>query len=233
MAENSAAFCKDGKSKIHKNLDRDALFADGWWLEYCICGGRVVGDIGNPFCGSEGKQLCQHGTCELTQVGDPFCMEFKVFLCITEQCQFPKLEGSPTCVCFNKPLAGADGVSGWKPELFEFKGAWEQQFWIYYILCLGCSVHAPSANDRPICGAVSKFFCIKEGMKCVPPVENGTFCASVGTGLCYWDQCQFPPAENNPKCGCCGWKMNKTAGKSNGGKAAPMSYGKPGQIEMS
>jgi hypothetical protein len=76
---------------------------------------------------------------------------------------------------------------------------------------------------------MSKFLCIKQGMKCVQPVENGTFCASVGTGLCYWDQCQCPPAENNPKFGCCGWKMNK----GSGGKGSPMSYGKPSQIEMS
>jgi hypothetical protein len=70
-------------------------------------------------------------------------------------------------------------------------------------------------------------------VKCVPPVEEGVMCATLGACLCCWDQCQFPPAPNNPKIACCGWKMNKEAGGSAGSNVKPMSYGKPSQAEMS
>lgn len=232
MAPSAAEFVKSGQSKINDGkysgvLNRDEMFNKGWWLQYCICDGRIIGNVGEPFFGSEGKTLCEHETCECVPFGDPFCSKVETSLCVTEQCAFPKIDGSPTCVCFNKILAGGD-TSGWKPKLFDTEYAWGNQFWIYYFLCMGCSVHGPGANERPLFAHVDKTFCIKDACQCVPFVEEGTMCASVGTALCYWDQCQCPPAANNPKFACCGFKLNK--GNGNG---SPMSYGKPGQEEMS
>lgn len=221
----------EGKSIIHDNLNRDTMFKDGWWLQYCICSGTVLGNVGNPLCGGEYKELCEHGTFECTEVGNPFCMQYSICLCITEQCQFPKLESSPTCVCCNKKLAGDSG-DGWKPQLFEFTGSFDKQFWIYYFLCMGYACQAPGSDGKPMLAAVYKELCLKGGMKCVPPVEEGVLCAQLVTEFCFWGQCQFPPAANNPKFACCGWKLNKEAG-GGGGKPAPMAYGKPAQAEMS
>jgi len=223
MAESCAAITK---SKIHANLDQDAMFKELWFLEYCCCGGRGIGDVGNPFFGSEVRELCMHSTCEMTEVGNPFCSGLTVNCCITQQCAFPKLDGSPTCVCFNKQLAGG-GTESWKPNLFDFSPGFKDQFWIQYFLCGGCAVHGIGGNGRPILGSMQKELCVKQAMRCVAPIQDGILCSGLGTCLCFWDQMQFPPAANNPKIACCGWKMNKY-GTSKG----PLGYGKPGQIEM-
>jgi hypothetical protein len=217
------------KSSIHKNLDQQEMFKEAWWLQYCCCGGRAIGGIGEPLFGSEARNLCLHSTCEMTGVGDPFCSGLSVMCCITQQCAFPKIDGSPTCACCNKTIAGGS-TDGWKPALFEFKPSWTDQFWLYYFLCGGVAVHGFSNKDRPIFGSMRKQLCIKEAVQCVAPVQEGTYCSGLGTGLCFWNQCQLPPAENNPKFACCGWKMNKGVAPS--GKPAPLSYGKPGQQEM-
>lgn len=228
----------EGKSDIAPGLNRDAMFADGWWCEYCICDGTVIGSLGNPYCGAEKKELCEHETCQLVDIPNPFCSDHEVFFCITSQCEFPKMEGSPTCVCCNKMLAGDESkLSGWKPELFEWKNEFKNQFWIYYFLCYGYGFNGIKANERPMIAKMEKTLCIKEGCRCVPITENGIFCAALSTDLCFWEQCQCPPADNNPKCAICGWKANKEAGKTGnlagGGKPAPMKYGVPGQREMS
>merc|ERR1712224_267028 len=54
------------------NLNRDKMFNEAWWLNYCFCFGRAIGDIGNPYIGSEAKNICIHQTCEMTDVGDPW-----------------------------------------------------------------------------------------------------------------------------------------------------------------
>jgi hypothetical protein len=216
-------------SKIHANLDRDKLFGDGWWLEYCCCYGVAIGDVSNPLFGSEARNLCLHKTCQQVDFGNPFCSGLSVCLFCTNQCAFPKIDGSPVCVCCNKQLAGGD-TGSWKPSLFEFTPGFGDQFWLYYFLCGGASVHGLSANGRPMLGALQKQFCVEQATKCVAPVQNGVLCSGVGTCLCFWNQMQFPPAENNPKIGCCGWKMNKY--NPSGKAAAPMGYGKPGQTEM-
>jgi hypothetical protein len=220
--------------KGHENLDRDKMFNDAWWLQYCCCRGVAIGDIGNPYFGEEGRNLCLHSTCELTQIGDPFCQTNLVECCITSQCQFPKAEGSPTCVCFNKPLAGADGVSGWKQQIFGWEGKFDQQFWLYYFLCAGCSVHGLRANGRPLYALVQKQFCIKRGIQLVQPTgSDGNLCSGVGTSLCFWTHCQFPPAKDTdtatPFIACCNKRMKN---KDKGGNAKPLAYGKPGQEEM-
>jgi len=210
------------KSAIHANLDQQKMFSDAWWLQYCCCGGRAVGAVGNPLFGSEARNLCIHQTCEMTGFGDPFCSGLSVMCCITEQCAFPKIEGSPTCVCCNKKLAGGD-TGGWKPSLFEWTAEWDKQFWLYYFLCAGVACNGIQADGRPIFGQLSKQLCVKQAIKCTSPVQDGTYCSGLGTQLCCWAQCQFPPAENNPKIACCGWKMNK--GVAAAGKVGVMSYG--------
>jgi len=230
VPEGAAKGAQIKVSKIHANLDRDKMFGDGWWLSYCCCAGRLVGDVGNPLFGSEARQLCQHSTCEMTDVGNPFCSGMSVMCCITQQCAFPKLDGSPTCVCFNKQLAGG-GTENWKPNLFEWNPAFGDQFWINYFLCGGCAVNGIMSGGRPIFGNMDKKLCVKQAMQCVAPVQEGVLCSGLGSCLCCWEQMQFPPAENNPKIACCGWKMNKYS--PSGNKPSPMKYGKPGQIEMS
>jgi len=232
---SSVDFVK-GQSFVHESLNRDKMYKEGWWLQYCICDGVIIGDVGNPFFGGESKDLCEHSSCQCVEVGNPFCSNFATCLCITDQCNFPKLDGSPTCVCCskNKALAGSIG-DGWKPVLFDFTGQFDQQFWIYYFLCMGTACNSPGADGRPMLAQMEKCLCIKQGMRCVAPIEEGVMCAELSTTLCCWKQCQFPPdLSNNPKFACCGFKLNKQAG---GGeptnKPGPMAYGKPSQSEMS
>jgi hypothetical protein len=218
------------ESKIHDNLNRDKMFKEAWWLQYCCCGGRAIGDIGNPYFGEESRMLCLHKQAECTDVGGPFCSGLSVMCCFTQQCAFPKIDGSPTCVCCNKKLAGGD-TGSWKPALFEFTPGFDDQFWLYYIFCGGISVHGFQKGGRPLFGTMRKQLCIKEAVQCVSPVQEGVFCSGLGTCLCFWNQMQIPPAEGNPCIACCGWKKNK--GEEPSTKPSPMSYGKPGQEEMS
>jgi hypothetical protein len=212
---------KQAKAEGQDNLNADKMFGDLWWLQYCICRGVGVGAIGNPLFGSEERNLCLHGSCQFAQIGDPFCQTNAVECCLTSQCQFPKAEGSPTCVCFNKKLAGGS-TDGWKNKIFEWEGKFDGQFWLYYFLCAGVGVHGLRANDRPLLALVQKQFCIKRQVQLVAPTgSDGNLCSGVGTNLCLWSQCQFPPnKEGSPFIACCGWKM-----KNKGGNGKPMSYG--------
>jgi len=232
MGNGQSGDIVQGKSKVGGNtgvFDADKMFKDGWWLNYCFCGGRVVGDFGNPLLASEGKQLCEHATCELTGIGgskpeDPYCADVSACLCFSTECNFPKVEGSPTCAICNKVVAGGD-TSGWKHKLFEYEMKWDHQFWLYYLMCMGEALHMPAASGKPLLGMERKMLCIKEGMQCVQLSEEGIFCASLGTALCFWDQCQFPPRAGNPKFACCNViRIDKSTQASSG--IAPMSYGK-------
>lgn len=216
------------KSDVHANLEAAKMFSEMWWCTYCFCCGRGIGDIGNPLIGGEQKQLCINGKCKLTtdDIADPLCGGMEVFCCITRQFRFPPMKDTPICVCCNKELVGKAG-SGWQPQLFEFKPAWGDQFWLVYLFCCGSGIHAPGANSRPLLGVQSKLLCIEEAVKLAPPIEDGIFCAQVSTVLCFWDQCAMPPAEGNPGFKCCGFP--KKAGQN----VSPMGYGKPGQVEMS
>jgi hypothetical protein len=115
-------------------------------------------------------------------------------------------------------------------DLFEYKGKFDHQFWLAYMFCCGVGVHKPQDQGKPLIVAKQKFLCIEEALKCTPnPAEEGVFCAGVGTFLCCWEQCQLPPAENNPGFACAN-KVSKKVSSS----ASPMSYGKGGaQMEMS
>jgi len=222
--KKTGSLVAEGKSDVHANLNAGEMFKNAWWLTYCVCGGRAVGDVGNPLFGGEAKQLCEHARCEMTDVGDPFCSDVSTFLCFTTQCSFPKVEGSPTCACCNKTLAGGDNTSSWKPQLFADTVNWGDQFWLCYLLCFGESVHVPQAAGKPLLAMQRKFFCIKEGLQCVSLAEDGVYCATLSTALCCWDQCQFPKRKDSPGpviiCGKCGNQPDK------GSNVAPMSYGK-------
>merc|ERR1712048_1268261 len=153
-------------------------------------------------------------------VGDPYFAAEARTLCI-----------HATCECCNKKLAGGD-TGGWKPQLFDHTFVWDQQFWLYYFLCAGVSLHGPGANGRPLLGYVEKQFCVKQAGRCVAPIQEGVFCSGLGTQLCFWSQAQFPPvskADGNPCIACCGIKMNKGEGAKGAGF---MGYGKPSQNEM-
>jgi len=215
------------KSDISENLDRDKMFAEGWFIQYCCCTGTINGNVGNPRCGAEEKQICVHRKLWCTDVGDPFCSSADSCLCLTRQCSLPPMEGSPTCVCCNKKLAGTVG-DGWKPKLFDYEFKFDETFWLYYFICLGTAVNGVSANGRPCCAGNQKQLCIKQESKFNGFCEGGSWCSGLGTQLCCWSQTQFPPAENSPKIGICGCRMNKASGAG----GSPMSYGKPGQTEM-
>lgn len=209
-------------------LDQQAMFTEAWWLNYCFCFGRAIGDIGNPYFASDGKNLCLRSTCQMVGIGDPFCSQVSVTCCITSQCQFPAMPGSPTCVCFNKTLAAGaakGGESDWRPDLFDYTANFKDTFWLYYFLCAGVGCSGLSANGRPLYAMQQKQLCISQGVRLVPPVENGVLCSGLGTALCCWTQLEIPPAPNNPKFKCCGFPKG-------GSNAKPMAYGKPGQAEM-
>lgn len=51
------------KSDISPNLDRDKMFNELWWLNYCFCEGVGIGAVGNPFFGGEAVNICLHSKC--------------------------------------------------------------------------------------------------------------------------------------------------------------------------
>jgi len=199
------------------------MFKEAWWLNYCFCAGRAIGDIGNPYFGSESKNICIHQTCEMTDVGDPFCDSIGVTCCITSQCAFPPKSGSPTLVCCNKTLAGGGSTGGWKPQLFEWTAGFENQWWLFYIIFGGYGFNGLEANGRPLYAIMNKELCIKSAAKLYKPLEGGVWCSGVGTALCCWEQLQFPPADGNPFFKCCGFPKNKGMMANN---PSPMAYGK-------
>ena len=205
------------KSDISPNLDRDKMFNELWWLNYCFCEGVGIGAVGNPFFGGEAVNICLHSRCEMTDVGDPFCSNIRVCLCITDQCSLPPAEGSPICVCFNKKLAGGDGWSG--QQLFDWSTSFGDTFWLYYIFCMGLGFSAPQANGRPLFAVQAKELCIKGGTKLTTPMEGGKLCSMVSTRLCFWEQCALPPAEGAPMFVCFNL-LNKK-----GASAKPLAYG--------
>jgi len=231
---------KKATSDGQSSLDRDAMFTDAWWLQYCCCRGVAIGAIGNPLFGSESRNFCVHEACECAPIGDPFFMHNQTTFCMTEQCQFPPLEGSPKCVCFNKPLGGG-GMGTWSIPIFgaeEVLGFEKAGFWLYYCFCAGLALHKPRDGNRPCYWKVEKRLCLKQSQACVHPVgSDNDMISGIGTTLCFWEHCQFPPAKfsgdgatNSPFIACCGWKLKNKEAK--GPNVKPFSYGKPAQEEM-
>ncbi|CAJ1399830.1 unnamed protein product [Effrenium voratum] len=204
-----------GQSEIAAHLDRDRMFAELWWLNYCCCQGVGIGAVHNPFFGGEAVNICLHSRCVMTDVGDPFCASLRVCLCLTDQCSLPPADGSPICVFFNQTLAGSSGWSDQK--LFDWSTDFGDTFWLCYIFCAGLGVSAVRAKGRPLCGAQGKELCIKGGVRSTTPLEGGKICSALGTGLCFWEQCALPPAEGAPRFVCCNLLNPKTG-------AEPFSY---------
>jgi len=218
------------QSTVHANLNRDKILNETWWCYYCLCGGTGLGPVSDPLCAGEEKNLCIRGTCTTTDLmtEEGLCGGLDVFLCMTSQSQIPPMTGSPKCVCFNKKIAPGSTDITFKTPLFDYKQIFDDTFWVYYIFCLGCGLNG-IGKGRPIIASQGKCLCAQGGTNFESPVIDGTFCASVGTQLCFWGQCQCPPAPNNPKIACCGWKMNKGGG---GSANAVEVVNKPGQEAM-
>ena len=188
-------------------------FEFGGWTIASVRG-VGIGAVGNPFFGGEAVNICLHSR---SDVGDPFCSNIRVCLCITDQCSLPPAEGSPICVCFNKKLAGGDGWSG--QQLFDWSTSFGDTFWLCYIFCMGLGFSAPQANGHPIFAVQTKELCIKGGTKLTTPMEGGKLCSMVSTRLCFWEQCALPPAEGAPMFVCFNL-LNKK-----GASAKPLAYG--------
>ena len=56
------------KSDISPNLDRDKMFNELWWLNYCFCEGVGIGAVGNPFFGGEAVNICLQSRCHLASL---------------------------------------------------------------------------------------------------------------------------------------------------------------------
>jgi hypothetical protein len=198
-------------------LAQEKMFKEMWWCGYFFCCGRGCGGVGNPYIGSEAKEICLHSKCYLDDIMKPFlCGGMDVCLCMTSQCQFPPADGSPTCVCCNKKLAGGE-TNSWAPKLFDYTAGFGQTFWLYYLVCLGCGVSSPQADSRPCFAQQEKQLCISKGVKLYQPMQDGVLCSGLGTFLCIWDQLEIPPASGNPGCQICGFPKGKSSG-------TPFSY---------
>eukprot|EP00929_Paragymnodinium_shiwhaense_P075798 TRINITY_DN387_c0_g3_i1.p1 TRINITY_DN387_c0_g3~~TRINITY_DN387_c0_g3_i1.p1 ORF type:complete len:220 (+),score=58.37 TRINITY_DN387_c0_g3_i1:95-754(+) len=189
-------------------LDRAEMFNKLTWLEYCICSGTAIGPL-SPLIASDAKQLCVHGTCGTASIGgeDGYCYAIENFLCLTEHFAIPPAQGTPPCICFNKWI-GQTRAAGQKStkNLFDFDQVMKDTFWIYYLFCGGFGVNKMKG---PLIQAEFKELCCQGSNGMVKPVDEGIFCSEVETGLCFWSECQMPPAPGNPKCAICGWKLNK------------------------
>jgi len=175
-----------------------------WWCNYCFCGGQGIGSVDNPYFGAEAKELCIHSKTWCVEFDGPFCGGMAIECCITSQIALPPIAGSPMIVCCNKECkAGKSG--SWSPQLFDYNASWSHNWWLYYCFCMGAGCHKPFANDRPIFAVDEKFFCIRSQAKCEQPIIDGVWCSQLGTTLCFWNQCEFPPMKGNPFLACCGF----------------------------
>lgn len=146
--------------------------------------------------------------------------------CITEHCQIPPMKGAPKCVVCN--AGNKTNNISFKTPLFDYKQIFDETFWVHYMFCVGCGVSKPGAG-RPLIAAQEKFLIVKGSLNMEAPIVDNTWCSAVATECCFWSQCQFPPAPNNPMIAICGWKKNKgTSGVAEGGDA----IGRPTQVEM-
>jgi len=168
--------------------------------------------------GGEGKNLCVKGACTTADImgqdkGDGLCSAMEVCFCITSHMHLPPLMGAPKCTCFGKPLIpNPDTMDREDPIFNKYKDIFDDTFWVNYCFCTGCGVSGLRGAGRPLFGRSFKQLCIRGYEKCVPPIEDGIWCSSVGTELCLWSQCELPPAPNNPLIACCGWRKNKPSG---------------------
>ena len=206
------------KSDISPNLDRDKMFNELWWLNYCFCEGVGIGAVGNPFFGGEAVNICLHSRCEMTDVGDPFCLQHP---------RLPVHHGpvlfAPSRRISNLRVLQQKACGWWWME-------WPATLWLVYqlwwhLLALLHLLHGsglfcpasqwPSFVCCPGEGAVHA----KGGTKLTTPMEGGKLCSMVSTRLCFWEQCALPPAEGAPMFVCFNL-LNKK-----GASAKPLAYG--------
>merc|ERR1711862_539352 len=127
------------------------------------------------------------GKCQITEVGNPFCSGLQTCLCLTEQCAFPPIDGSPKCYICNQKVVPGNG--DWKPKLFDKEYKLDDGFWLCYVFCGGAMLHMPMDKGKSPCALQEKCLCIQE------EAQFSAFeplCSSLGTFLCYWDQCELP-----------------------------------------
>jgi len=191
-----------------KELVRTKVFGDTKWLYYCLCEGCGIGPFSDPLIAAETKELCLRSSVSTTDISgeDGLCNQTEVCLCMTEHCQLPPLEGAPTCACFNMKFGGSMGSTKWKATLFEQSKIMDDTFWVYYFICAGCGVNK---MDQGLFSAEFKELCCRGYTNIEPPIIDGVLCSSVGTECCIWSECQLPPAQGNPMCAICTWRLKK------------------------
>jgi len=200
-------------------LLRTKIINDTKWIVYCCCEGWGIGPMDGPLIAAESKQLCLRSSVSTTGVMDEdgLCNQVQVFLCVTQQMQFPPLKDVPVCACFNKKCGPSIGTSSWKADLFDEKGIMDNTFWIMYFLCEGCGINK---MDQGLYSAQFKQLCCRGYTNIESPLIEGVACSSVAKELCIWSECQMPPSKPNPTIAICTWRMNKE------------KAGAPAQIEI-
>jgi hypothetical protein len=187
------------------------VFEDTTWLAYLLCGGRGIGAV-TPLVLSDVKQLCLHTQAGTAEIGGEqgLCNGASTCLCISEHFSIPPAQDTYPCIICGKEI-GEKRTTGKVATEVVYKGddLFKKPFWVYYLFCLGCGVHKP-LNGMPLVGSQFKELCCAGSTQLESPKTNGVFCTTLGTFLCCWDECQMPPAADNPKLACCSWKLNKT-----------------------
>lgn len=197
-------------------LNREQIFQDTWWLEFCLCGGLGFSTkkISEPLIGSEVKQLCLHSTCvtaELNPADGVFAIT-QVMCCLTEHFQVPPMTGAPKkCLCCKKkPKEGDTPSDEFQGDLYDIATIFDSTFWLYYFMCCGVGVNIPG-KDRPIFVQKYKQLWCRQTTKLVPVVEGGVLCSGLSTACCLWEQCEFPCIKKGPIVACCGFKKDWAA----------------------
>jgi len=214
-------------------LNRADILNNTKWLWYCICDGIGIGPM-SPLVAADTKELCIHSSCSTVQIGgdDGFCYVMENMCCVTEQCAFPPAKGTPPCICFNKWIGTTrtEGTAS-KMNLFDFDVLMNDTFWLYYVFCGGVGINKCKG---PLIQAEAKEICCAGSTGMVAPVEDGIFCSTVETELCFWRECQLPPSPGNPKCAICTWRLNKEPAVAGTKKPSlpPITVAGPSQEEM-
>lgn len=220
-----------GSTSTLEELSREKIIDDTTWLVYCCCEGVGLGPISNPLVASEAKNLCIRTSVSTTKImdDDGLCGGVSIFLCLTQQAQIPPVEEAPTCACFGTKCGGSKGSTKWKSDLFKQNEIMDNTFWLYYFLCSGVGLNK---MDQGIYANQFKELCCRGYTVIEPPVIDGILCSAVATELCFWSECQMPPAKGNPMIACCTWRMNKKKYAEGGSPSVGNVVGKPAQAEM-
>merc|ERR1711920_163321 len=93
-------------ANIPDKLLLENVWKDTFWCYYCCCEGCGFGDVKDPFCAAEYKELCCRGSCSTTDImaDDGLCNSLEVCLCCVQFCSFPCYEEQSCCKCCNMQL---------------------------------------------------------------------------------------------------------------------------------